>query len=155
MSVLSYLYFFIHEKKFPVDLELYDQIKRRPLLFWVSITSNGIFYINRMELWRRARPTNRWERARFVFLWTYGMSLRAIARHTGSSVTTVYRWIRRWQQEGHVDTRPRLYRSFECDPLDYTFLLGHKDEDLSTTPVAVTRWHLQAQHSRIALAEHQ
>lgn len=35
------------------------------------------------------------------------MSLRAIARCTGASVTTVYRWIRRWQREGHVLTRTR------------------------------------------------
>lgn len=35
------------------------------------------------------------------------MSLRAIARRTGASVTTVYRWIRRWQREGHVFTRAR------------------------------------------------
>ncbi|MPC16858.1 hypothetical protein E2C01_009695 [Portunus trituberculatus] len=40
-------------------------------------------------------------------MWVGGMSLRAIARCTGASVTTVYRWIRRWQREGHVLTRTR------------------------------------------------
>ncbi|KAK8400280.1 hypothetical protein O3P69_003174 [Scylla paramamosain] len=40
---------------------------------------------------RRAQPTTLLERAKFVLLWSHGMSLRTIARHTGSSVTTVYR----------------------------------------------------------------
>lgn len=53
------------------------------------------------------RPTGAWERASFVWMWVSGMSLRAIARCTGASVTTVYRWIRRWQSEGHVFTRTR------------------------------------------------
>lgn len=53
------------------------------------------------------RATGSWERASFVWMWVSGMSLRAIARRTGASVTTVYRWIRRWQREGHVFTRAR------------------------------------------------
>lgn len=44
------------------------------------------------------------------------MSLRDIARQTGSSVATVYRWIRRWQHEGHINTRTKIYRSFERFP---------------------------------------
>ncbi|KAK8400278.1 hypothetical protein O3P69_003172 [Scylla paramamosain] len=50
-----------------------------------------------MEMRRRAQPTTPWERAKFVLLWSHGMSLRTIARHTGSSVTTVYRL------DAHVD----------------------------------------------------
>lgn len=60
-----------------------------------------------MEWRRQARATGVRERVRFVWMWLEGMSLRAIARHTGASVTTVYRWIRRWQREGHVNTRAR------------------------------------------------
>lgn len=60
-----------------------------------------------MEWRRRVRSTGSWERACFVWMWVGGMSLRAIARRTGASVTTVYRWIRRWQREGHVFTRAR------------------------------------------------
>lgn len=60
-----------------------------------------------MEWRRHARATGTQERATFVWMWLEGMSLRAIARHTGASVTTVYRWIRRWQREGHVNTRAR------------------------------------------------
>lgn len=74
-----------------------------------------------MELRRRTKPTSIWERASFVIMWTGGMSLRAIARQTGSSVTTVYRWIRRWQNEGHINTRTRIYRSFEYYPQDFVF----------------------------------
>lgn len=60
------------------------------------------------------RPTGLDERARFVWMWVEGLSVRMIAQQTGTSVTTVYRWIRRWQQEGHVENktrsgRPRLH----------------------------------------------
>lgn len=56
------------------------------------------------------RPTGLRERAEFVWLWVEGWSVRAIAQHTGTSVTTVYRWIRRWQKEGNVHDRPRSGR---------------------------------------------
>lgn len=56
------------------------------------------------------RPTGLRERAEFVWLWVEGWSARAIAQHTGTSVTTVYRWIRRWQREGNVHDRPRSGR---------------------------------------------
>lgn len=55
------------------------------------------------------------DRIRFVQLWAGGMSARDIALVTGASMTTVYRWIHRWQREGNVYTRrhrhkPRLSR---------------------------------------------
>lgn len=46
-------------------------------------------------------------RAMFVRMWMDGLSARHISRKTGSSVTTVYRWIHRWQQEGNVNTKLR------------------------------------------------
>ncbi|KAG7162400.1 Glutamate receptor ionotropic, kainate 1-like 1 [Homarus americanus] len=45
-------------------------------------------------------------RAKIVWMWLTGMSARQISRKSGASVTTVYRWIRRWQEEGTVATRP-------------------------------------------------
>lgn len=98
-----------------------DEIKRRcgALKIRPKLKTTRCSFINRMEMRRRAQPTTSWERARFVLLWRCGMSLRAIARHTGSSVTTVYRWIRRWQQEGHIKTRNRLCKSLQSDLQKY------------------------------------
>lgn len=56
------------------------------------------------------RPTDLQERARLVWLWVMGRSVHSIALLTGMSVTTVYRWIRRWQREGHVNSRPKSGR---------------------------------------------
>lgn len=63
-----------------------------------------------MELRRLNQPTDFAERTHFVLMWMAGMSSRAIARETGKSVTTVCRWIRRWRQNGNVNTRPRCGR---------------------------------------------
>lgn len=56
------------------------------------------------------RPTGLRERAWIVWLWVEGWSVRVIAQHTGTSVTTVYRWIRRWEREGNVETRNKSGR---------------------------------------------
>ncbi|KAK4325080.1 hypothetical protein Pmani_004236 [Petrolisthes manimaculis] len=45
------------------------------------------------------------KRARIVQLWQKGMAVRNISRKTGASVTTVYRWIRRWKEEGTLKTK--------------------------------------------------
>ncbi|XP_053643873.2 glutamate receptor 4-like [Cherax quadricarinatus] len=60
---------------------------------------------------RRAfKPTGVDDRMRFVMMWVEGMSARDIALQTGSSVSTVYRWIRRWQRDGNVyGSRRRMY----------------------------------------------
>ncbi|XP_045123992.1 uncharacterized protein LOC123511950 [Portunus trituberculatus] len=59
---------------------------------------------------RPFQPTELADRARFVSMWVNGKSTRAIARETGTSASTVSRWIKRWKKEGNVDTRPRLGR---------------------------------------------
>ncbi|KAK8377937.1 hypothetical protein O3P69_014103 [Scylla paramamosain] len=59
---------------------------------------------------RSFRPTEGHERAGFVWLWASGMPVRDIAVRSGTSVTTVYRWIRRWQREGHVNSKTRNCR---------------------------------------------
>lgn len=59
---------------------------------------------------RSFKPTESHERAWFVWLWALGVPVRDIAVRSHTSVTTVYRWIRRWQREGHVNTRPRSGR---------------------------------------------
>ncbi|KAG7168087.1 putative Glutamate receptor-like 82 [Homarus americanus] len=61
--------------------------------------------------WRRPVKTTAVEdRVRFVWMWVGGKSLRAIARETGASVPTVYRWVHRWQQEGNVNTKTRGHK---------------------------------------------
>lgn len=46
-------------------------------------------------------------RTSLVAMWETGMTARGIAQETRVSVTTVYRWIRRWHMEGHLGNRPR------------------------------------------------
>ncbi|KAG7174139.1 putative Glutamate receptor-like 81 [Homarus americanus] len=60
-----------------------------------------------MERRRTTKPTALAERNGFVKLWKEGKSLHAIARETGVSVTTVFRWINRWLREGNVNVKPR------------------------------------------------
>ncbi|KAK4316550.1 hypothetical protein Pmani_007682 [Petrolisthes manimaculis] len=45
---------------------------------------------------RTFKRTRMEDRTRFIWLWLSGMSLRAIAERTGTSATTVRRWVRRW-----------------------------------------------------------
>lgn len=48
---------------------------------------------------RTFRKTRIAERAMFVYLRDAGLSLRTIAEKTGSSATTVRRWVNRWYKE--------------------------------------------------------
>lgn len=51
-------------------------------------------------------PTGLAERARIVWLWLGGASARSISQQIGTSLSVVYRWIHRWQDEGTIRTRP-------------------------------------------------
>lgn len=68
---------------------------------------NIVVFHRLMKLRRPFQPTSLVVRTLFVMMWVGGMSIRAIARATGTSATTVNRWIKRWQQEGTINTRPR------------------------------------------------
>lgn len=48
---------------------------------------------------RAFRKTRIAERAMFVYLRDAGLTLRSIAEKTGSSPTTVRRWVNRWNKE--------------------------------------------------------
>lgn len=50
-------------------------------------------------------PTRKIDRIRIICLWLNGEGAKDISQNVGTSVTTVYRWIRRWKLEGHVDRR--------------------------------------------------
>ncbi|KAK7067544.1 hypothetical protein SK128_021679, partial [Halocaridina rubra] len=67
-------------------------------------------YQNRMDGLPCERPDIMQTRAQIIWMWFFGESVRRISWATGVSQTTVYRWIRRWQREGHVNTRPRTGR---------------------------------------------
>ncbi|XP_069951462.1 probable glutamate receptor [Cherax quadricarinatus] len=56
---------------------------------------------------QRLRPTTLADRVKLVWLWVEGVPVRIIAQETKTSVTTVCRWVRRWQQEGNVNTKQR------------------------------------------------
>ena len=45
-------------------------------------------------------------RIAIVQMWQKGIPIRNISNRTGSSVTTVYRWVRRWQEQGTVEAKP-------------------------------------------------
>lgn len=51
-------------------------------------------------------PTGLAERAKIVWLWLGGASARSISQQIGTSLSVVYRWIHRWQDEGTIKTRP-------------------------------------------------
>ncbi|KAG7177467.1 putative variant ionotropic glutamate receptor-like 21 [Homarus americanus] len=61
-------------------------------------------HITRQRLYLKAR-------IKIVWMWLGGMSVRDISDESGASVSTVYRWIRRWQKEGTVSTRTNYKRS--------------------------------------------
>lgn len=63
-----------------------------------------------MRQWKAQKKTLVSEKLRMVSMWLEGKSLRNIARHTGRSSATVYRWISRWRAEGHVNSRRRRGR---------------------------------------------
>ncbi|KAK4294304.1 hypothetical protein Pmani_033067 [Petrolisthes manimaculis] len=56
-------------------------------------------------------PTVYADRLRMVWLWLRGRSPRQISHETGASLCTVYRWVKRWQEEGNVETRPHRSRT--------------------------------------------
>lgn len=58
-------------------------------------------------------------RTNIVLLWLAGMSPREISQKLGPSISTVYRWIRRWQEEGTVETRTHRSRSLMSSSRDH------------------------------------
>lgn len=67
-----------------------------------------------MEQRMLKKPLPLSEKVRLITMWMAGMTCNAIAVETGRSSRTVCRWINRWRQEGHVNTRPRRGRPRTC-----------------------------------------
>ncbi|XP_064099440.1 uncharacterized protein LOC135210479 [Macrobrachium nipponense] len=47
-------------------------------------------------------------RAHLIGLWFRGASVPFISKRTGFSISSVYRWIKRWQEEGHLHSRAKI-----------------------------------------------
>lgn len=63
------------------------------------------------------------ERERIIRMWQQGSSARVISQATGISVSTVHRWVRRWREEGTVNTRPYNYTKLRFNsPPPYTYV---------------------------------
>lgn len=61
---------------------------------------------NKMESERMSHSrTGMAERVLMVWMWAHGASPRDISSRTKTSASTVYRWLRRWQEEGTLETR--------------------------------------------------
>lgn len=58
-----------------------------------------------MEAQRIRGSTPMARRAMIVWLWSRGLPARTIAQEAKTSITTVYRWIRRWKEVGSIATR--------------------------------------------------
>lgn len=81
------------------------------------------------------------ERARIVWLWLGGASARSISQQTGASLSVVYRWIHRWQEEGSVRTRPYQRRLRKLKWTESPRLIT---TDRITLPMTQTRARPQA-----------
>lgn len=57
----------------------------------------------RMDRRSGYRQTTVSDRKRIIWMWIRGMSTRVIARESGTSATTVQRWINRFQENGHIN----------------------------------------------------
>lgn len=51
------------------------------------------------------------ERLQILYMWLAGMRCNAISLTTGRSRSSVCRWVNRWKNEGHINSRPRNRRS--------------------------------------------
>ncbi|KAG7162331.1 putative variant ionotropic glutamate receptor-like 5, partial [Homarus americanus] len=89
----------------------FDSVQRMSLRIFPWKSANLCTRIGIMGRRHRMRQTALNERARIIRLWVDGTSARAIAQTTGTSASTVYRWIHRWEQEGSINTKSRIRRS--------------------------------------------
>lgn len=87
-----------------------NQLLLREYLSTYTVDRNVLGQNTNMES-RSSRNsrTLRSERQRIVRMWLGGSSARVISHATGISVSTVHRWVRRWREEGTVETRPYSY----------------------------------------------
>lgn len=66
-----------------------------------------------MDYYRPFRATGVADRVKFVHMRMAGMTYRTIAQETGTSPTTVYKWVKRWKKEHNLDSKKskRIFRT--------------------------------------------
>ncbi|KAG7169277.1 putative Transposable element Tc1 transposase-like 55 [Homarus americanus] len=89
---------------------------------------------------RANRPEVIANRALIVGHYQGGTSISEISRLMGISKSTVRRWIRRFEGEGHVETRPRSGRPSVTSPADDARLLQAVRQAPRTTAVTWKRY---------------
>ncbi|KAK3875538.1 hypothetical protein Pcinc_019587 [Petrolisthes cinctipes] len=60
----------------------------------------------------RHKRTLKSDREVIIRMWLEGTSARDISIKTGISISTIHRWVRRWREEGTVDTRSYYSRQW-------------------------------------------
>ncbi|KAK3875535.1 hypothetical protein Pcinc_019584 [Petrolisthes cinctipes] len=60
----------------------------------------------------RSRRTSKLERENIISKWQEGCSSRDISQASGISLSTVHRWVRRWREEGTLDTKKYYSRQW-------------------------------------------
>lgn len=81
---------------------------------------------------------------RIVWLWVAGLAARDIAKETGTSLSTVYRWIRRWEKEGTLETRSQCNRRiYVRRTWGYTFIGHHFRKKYFTYNVYANIWNTE------------
>ncbi|KAK4318803.1 hypothetical protein Pmani_010226 [Petrolisthes manimaculis] len=79
------------------------------------------------------------ERGRIIGLWESGMPTREIALTTGVSQRSVQRWIKRFEEEGSLHTKPRSGRPRVTTPVDDARILNAVEDQPLTSAVHHTR----------------
>ena len=95
-----------------------------------------------MDRWLTNSPVVVAERAKIVRLWLQGATARDISQETGASLSTVYRWVRRWQQEGTVKAR-----TFHKKPQKNTWFKGRGNILKEATVLPETSARAQSQEN--------
>ncbi|KAK4323252.1 hypothetical protein Pmani_006034 [Petrolisthes manimaculis] len=70
---------------------------------------------------KRITQTLKSQRQLIIRMWLAGSSARVISRVTGISISTVHRWVRRWRDEGTIETRPYSYHKKWIAAIPYIY----------------------------------
>lgn len=76
------------------------------LAVWCDLYIYDLAFFAVLALMYRKRRLTMNGRTTIIRLWLQGLCVRDISYLTRASMTTVYRWVKRWQDNGTVMTRP-------------------------------------------------
>lgn len=103
------------------------------MCYAISKHSGRMKMIVMNSLRSRTRRTSQSERQNIISMWQEGCTTRDISQTTGISISTIHRWIRRWRDEGTVETR-KYYSTQWTAPLPaaYSIPLFYRIRSLNT-----------------------